>query len=158
KFTEDEPDRDIQQNTIATHVLLEGVRRHGVRRFVFSSTSAIYGVVPRQPIPEDQAPWPISLYGATKLACEAMIGAYQNLVGLQCWVFRFANIVGGKSRTKGQTVISDFVAKLRNNSKQLEILGNGRQAKSYLAVDECVAGILFAIEHAREPLNVYNLG
>jgi UDP-glucose 4-epimerase len=134
------------------------MRRHGVGRLAFASTSAVYGVSPRQPIPEDQAPRPISLYGATKLACEAMIGAYQNLFGLQCWVFRFANIVGGKSRSKGRTVISDFIAKLRADPRRLEILGDGRQAKSYLAADECVAAMLFAVEHAREPFNLYNLG
>jgi UDP-glucose 4-epimerase len=158
KFTADAPDRDLRQNTLATHALLEAMRRHGARRLAFASTSAVYGVSARQPIPEDQAPRPISLYGATKLACEAMIGAYQHLFGLQCWVFRFANIVGGKSRSKGRTVVSDFVAKLRADPRRLEILGDGRQAKSYLAADECVAAMLFAVEYAREPFNLYNLG
>lgn len=158
KFTPDAPDRDLRQNTLATHALLEAMRRHGVGRLAFASTSAVYGVSPCQPIPEDQAPRPISLYGATKLACEAMIGAYQHLFGMQCWVFRFANIVGGKSRAKGRTVLSDFVAKLRADPRRLPILGDGRQAKSYLATDECVAAMLFAVEHAREPLNVFNLG
>lgn len=158
KFTPDAPDRDLRQNTLATHALLEAMRRHQVARLAFASTSAVYGVSPRQPIPEDQAPRPISLYGATKLACEAMIGAYQHLFGLQCWVFRFANIVGGKSRAKGRTVLSDFVAKLRVDPRRLPILGDGRQAKSYLAADECVAAMLFAVENAREPFNLFNLG
>jgi UDP-glucose 4-epimerase len=158
KFMPEAPDRDLRQNTLATHALLEAMRRHHVGRLAFASSSAVYGVSPRQPIPEDQAPRPISLYGATKLACEAMIGAYQHLFGFQCWVFRFANIVGGKSRAKGRTVLSDFIAKLRADPRRLEILGDGRQAKSYLAQDECVAAMLFAVEHAREPLNVYNLG
>ena len=158
KFTPDAPDRDLRQNTLATHALLEAMRRHGVPRIAFASTSAVYGISPRQPIPEDQAPRPTSLYGATKLACEALIGAYQHLFGLQAWVFRFANIVGGKSRAKGQTVLSDFVAKLRADPRRLPILGDGRQAKSYLAVDECVAAMLFAVENAREPLNIFNLG
>jgi UDP-glucose 4-epimerase len=158
KFTDDSPDRDLKQNTIATHSLLEAMRRHGVRRLAFSSSSAVYGLSPRQPIPEDQAPRPISLYGATKLACEALIGAYQNMFGLQAWVFRFANIVGAKSRSKGRTVVSDFVAKLRADPRRLEILGDGRQAKSYLAVDECVAAMQFAFQNAREPFNLFNLG
>jgi UDP-glucose 4-epimerase len=158
KFTDDAPDRDLRQNTIATHTLLEAMRRHDVRRLAFSSSSAVYGISARQPIPEDHAPRPISLYGATKLACEALMGAYQTMFGLQTWVFRFANIVGAKSRSKGRTVVSDFVAKLRADPRRLEILGDGRQAKSYLAVDECVAAMLFAVEHARAPFNLYNLG
>src|SRR5439155_14497790 len=158
KFMPEAPDRDLRQNTLATHALLEAMRRHHVGRLAFASTSAVYGNSPRQPIPEDQAPRPISLYGATKLACEAMIGAYQHLFGLQCWVFRFANIVGGKSRAKGRTVLSDFVAKLRADPRRLPILRDGRQAKSYLTSDECVAAMLFAVEHAGEPLNLYNLG
>ena len=158
KFAADAPDRDLRQNVLATHAVLEAVRRHGVRRLAFASSSAVYGVSPRQPIPEDQAPRPISLYGATKLACEALIGAHQHMFGLQAWVFRFANVVGGKSRSKGRTVVSDFIAKLRADPRRLEILGDGRQAKSYLAVDECVAAMLFAVEHARGPFNLYNLG
>jgi UDP-glucose 4-epimerase len=158
KFTPEAPDRDLRQNTLATHALLEAMRRHRVGRLAFASTSAVYGNSPRQPIPEDQAPRPISLYGATKLACEAMIGAYQHLFGLQCWVFRFANIVGGQSRAKGRTVLSDFVAKLRADPRRLPVLGDGRQAKSYLAADECVSGMLYAVEHALEPFNLFNLG
>jgi UDP-glucose 4-epimerase len=158
KFAADAPDRDLRQNVVATHALLEAVRRHGVRRLAFASSSAVYGISPRQPIPEDQPPRPISLYGATKLACEALIGAHQNLFGLQAWVFRFANIVGGKSRAKGRTVVSDFIAKLRSDPRRLEILGDGRQAKSYLAVDECVAAMLFIVERARDPFNLFNLG
>jgi UDP-glucose 4-epimerase len=158
KFTPDAPDRDLRQNTLATHALLEAMRRHGVARLAFSSTSAVYGMSPRQPIPEDQAPRPVSLYGATKLACEAMIGAYQHLFGLRCWVFRFANIVGGKTRAKGRTVLSDFVAKLRTDPRRLEILGDGQQAKSYLAVDECVAAMLHVVDCAPGPFDLYNLG
>jgi UDP-glucose 4-epimerase len=158
RFAADAPDRDLRQNVLATQTLLEAVRRHGVRRLAFASSSAVYGISPRQPIPEDQPPRPISLYGATKLAGEALIGAYQHLFGLQAWVLRFANVVGGKSRAKGRTVVSDFIAKLRADPRRLEILGDGRQAKSYLAVDECVAAMLFTVEHAREPLNLYNLG
>jgi UDP-glucose 4-epimerase len=135
------------------------MRRSGVRRLVFSSTSAVYGNTDVLPIPEDlPMSRPISLYGATKLSSEAMISAFQHLFGFQCWIFRFANIVGGKSRKKGRTVISDFIAKLRDDPTRLLILGNGKQAKSYLLSSECVDAMLFAVEHAREPLNIYNLG
>ena len=99
------------------------MRRHGVRRLAFSSTSAIYGICERQPIAEDQAPHPISLYGATKLSCEAMIGAFQHLFDMDCWIFRFANVVGPKVRKRGRTVIGDFIDKLRQDPTRLQNAG-----------------------------------
>jgi len=158
KFTPDAPDRDLRQNTIATAAVLDAMRRHEVKRLAFSSTSAVYGSSPVQPIPESSACRPISLYGATKLACEAMICAHTHLFGLRAWVFRFANIVGGKVRKTGKTVISDFIAKLKADPTRLEILGNGKQAKSYLQVDECVAAMLHVTQHASADFNLYNLG
>ena len=160
KFTEGDPtDKDLRQNTLVTYNVLEAMRRQSVRRLIFSSTSAIYGISEVLPIPEDlPMPRPISLYGATKLSCEALISAFQNLFGIQCWIFRFANIVGAKTRKRGRTVISDFIHKLREDPSRLPILGNGRQAKSYLLSEECVEAMLFAVEHAREALNIYNLG
>jgi UDP-glucose 4-epimerase len=162
KFVPGDPtDKDLQQNTICTYHVLESMRRHSVRRLAFSSTSAIYGISERQPIPEDQSPRPISLYGATKLSCEAMIGAFQHLFDLDCWIFRFANIVGAKVRKRGRTVIGDFIDRLHRDPTRLRILGNGKQAKSYLLAEECVAAILFAVHHA-EPSpsgpRIFNLG
>ena len=160
KFVEGEPtDKDLRQNTICTYNVLEGMRRAGVKLLGFSSTSAVYGISPVQPIPESAFfPQPISLYGATKLACEGMIAAFSNLFGMRCWVFRFANIVGPKVRKKGRTVIGDFILRLREDPSTLRILGNGEQAKSYLLSAECVAAMLFAVERAQQPLNTYNLG
>ena len=158
KFSAAAPDRDLRQNTLATDGLLKAMCRHGVRQLAFASTSAVYGLSPVQPIPEAQPCRPISLYGATKLACEALICAHAHLFGLRAWVFRFANVVGARVRKTGRTVISDFIAKLQMNKKRLEILGNGRQAKSYLLVDECVEAMLHAVAHAREPFNLFNLG
>lgn len=160
KFVEGEPtDKDLRQNTICTYNVLEAMRALGVKRLAFSSTSAVYGVSPVQPIPESVFfPQPISLYGATKMACEAMISAFGNLFGMHCWIFRFANIVGPKVRKKGRTVIGDFIVRLRENPETLRILGNGRQAKSYLLSEECVESMLFAVEHATAPMNVFNLG
>jgi UDP-glucose 4-epimerase len=159
KFTPGDPtDKDLEQNTLATYYLLEAMRLEGVRKLAFSSTSAVYGISDRQPIHEDQPMKPISLYGATKLGCEAMIAAFQNLFEMQCWVFRFANIVGDKVRKRGRTVISDFIHKLRQNPGELEILGNGKQAKSYLLSRECVEAMLYCVEHAKDGYQVYNLG
>ncbi|MFO0808355.1 MAG: SDR family NAD(P)-dependent oxidoreductase [Gemmataceae bacterium] len=158
KFTDDAPDRDLKQNTLGTHTLLDAMRRAGVHRLAFSSTSAVYGNSPVQPIPESQPGRPISLYGATKLACEAMISAHVHLFGLKAWVFRFANVVGGKVRKTGRTVISDFIAKLKADPKRLEILGNGKQAKSYILSAECVDAMLYVIDRAADDYNLYNLG
>jgi UDP-glucose 4-epimerase len=160
KFTDgDSTDKDLRENTICTYNVLEAMRCAGVKRLGFASTSAVYGISPVQPIPEDGFfPRPISLYGATKLGCEALIAAFQNLFAFECWIFRFANIVGPKVRKKGRTVVGDFILRLLENPRTLKILGNGRQAKSYLLSEECVDAMLFLVEHAREPLNVYNLG
>jgi len=159
KFVAGEPtDKDLRQNTIATYNLLEAMRGQGVKRLAFASTSAVYGAADRLPIGEDQAPRPISLYGASKLACEGLISAFGNLFGMQCWVFRFANIVGARVRKKGRTVIGDFMHKLRQNPRRLEILGNGKQAKSYLLAAECVDAMLHAVERSEGPLGIYNLG
>ena len=146
KFDASAPDRDLTQNTIVTARLLDAMRRRKISRLAFSSTSAVYGISPTQPISESQSCLPISLYGATKLACEAMISAHVHLFGLRAWVFRFANVVGGKVRKTGRTVISDFIAKLREDSGRLDILGDGKQAKSYIIADECVEAMLHVIE------------
>ena len=159
KFSPGDPtDKDLKQNTLATYAVLETMRRHEVKRLAFSSTSAVYGICEQLPINEQQSPQPISLYGASKLACEGLISAFGHLFDLQCWVFRFANIVGPKVRARGRTVIADFVHKLLADPKRLTILGNGQQAKSYLRSDECVAAMLHAVEHASAPLNLFNLG
>lgn len=160
KFVEGEAtDKDLRQNTICTYNVLEAMRRHNVKKLAFSSTSAVYGISPVQPIPESAFfPQPISLYGATKLACEGMISAFGNLFGMDCRIFRFANIVGPKVRKKGRTVIGDFITRLGDNPEKLLILGDGQQAKSYLLSEECVAAMLFAVDHARGPMHVFNLG
>jgi UDP-glucose 4-epimerase len=155
----DRTDKDLRQNTLCTFNVLEAMRRLGVKKLGFSSTSAVYGISKLQPIPEDAPfPQPISLYGATKLSCEALISAFQSLFGMQCWIFRFANIVGPKVRKRGRTVIGDFIHRLSQEPRKLVILGDGKQSKSYLRSDECVEAMLFAVERARAPLNIYNLG
>jgi len=159
KFTPgDATDKDLKQNTVATYHVLESVRRHGVQRLAFSSTSAVYGPSERQPIPEDNPTRPISLYGATKLGCEGMIGAFHHLFAIDCWIFRFANIVGAKVRKTGRTVVGDFIDKLLQDPSRLQILGDGKQAKSYLLSQECIDAMRFVIEHAPHGLQIFNLG
>ena len=160
KFSDGEAtDKDLRQNVGCTYNVIEAMRLAQVRQIAFASTSAVYGLSAVQPIPESAFfPAPISLYGATKLSCESLISAFQNLFKWRVWIFRFANIVGPKVRKRGRTVIGDFIARLRENPRKLTILGDGNQAKSYLLSEECVSAMLFLTEHAHDPMNVYNIG
>ena len=150
------PDPTMQNNVVATYRVLEAMRLHEVPEIVFTSTSTVYGEAQVIPTPEDYTPLePISVYGASKLACEALISAYCHSFGMKSWNFRFANIVGERS---GHGVITDFIRKLRANPAELEILGDGKQAKSYLEVHECIAAMLFATGKARGTVNTFNIG
>jgi len=146
----------IEQNVLATHTLLEQMRREGIREIAFTSTSTVYGEAEVIPTPESYGPLiPISTYGASKLACEALICAYCHSFSMRSWIFRFANIVGLRSR---HGVIHDFIQKLLENPSRLEILGDGTQKKSYLYVRDCVDAILHSIESAQEEVNIFNIG
>ncbi|QCC48620.1 NAD-dependent epimerase/dehydratase family protein [Halobellus limi] len=151
----DRPRQLFEENSEMTYNLLERMDDVGVEDFVFTSSSTVYGEAPR-PTPEDYAPLePISIYGASKLTDEALLSTYAHSYGMTVWCFRFANIVGPKQRGN---VIPDFIEKLLDDPETLEILGDGRQEKSYLHVTECVDAICHVVEHADEPLNTYNLG
>ena len=146
----------IRQNVMATYNVLESMRLNGVSRIAFTSTSTIYGEATVVPTPEDYGPLlPISLYGASKLSCEALISSYCHTFGMTSWIYRFANIVGDRG-THG--VIFDFIKKLRADPEKLTILGDGRQSKSYLHISDCVEAMLFVVKNAREQVNVYNIG
>ena len=146
----------LDQNVVATYNLLEAMRRRGVYEIAFASTSTVYGEARIVPTPEDYGPLlPISLYGASKLACEALICAFCGTFDMRSWIFRFANIVGERG-THG--VIVDFINKLKGDSAELEILGSGRQRKSYLLVDDCVEAMVYAIARAGGRVNVFNVG
>ncbi|MCK9631337.1 MAG: NAD-dependent epimerase/dehydratase family protein [Methanoregula sp.] len=150
------PDPTFRNNIVATYRVLEAMRVHAVPELVFTSTSTVYGNATVIPTPEYYAPFePVSVYGASKLACEALISAYCHSFGMRSWQFRFANIIGSRS---GHGVITDFVRKLKENPKELEILGNGKQTKSYLEVRECIRAVEFAIAHAKQPVNTFNIG
>jgi UDP-glucose 4-epimerase len=147
---------DLKQETIATYNVLEAMRVNGVKKIVFASSGTIYGETPVIPLPEDYGPaLPISLYGAGKLASEGLISAFCGTFDMQAWLFRFANVVG-KRTTHG--VIFDFIQKLKQNPSELEILGDGKQCKPYLHVDDCVDGILFGFKNSHDKVNVFNIG
>ncbi|MBU4190019.1 MAG: NAD-dependent epimerase/dehydratase family protein [Candidatus Thermoplasmatota archaeon] len=148
-------DTDLRQGTIATYNVLESMRINNVKNIGFSSSSAVFGEAKIIPTPEDYGPMmPISLYGASKLACEGLITAYSDMFDMNAWIFRFANITGDRS-THG--VVLDFINKLKKNPNELEILGDGKQKKSYLFVGECVDGMIFATEKSNK-INIFNLG
>jgi len=150
------PDPTIRNNIMATYRVLEAMRLHDVPELVFTSTSTVYGDATVIPTPEDYTPLePISVYGASKLACEALISSYCHSFGMKAWIFRFANIIGSRS---GHGVITDFIRKLEENPAELEILGDGKQTKSYLEVHECIAAMLYATGKARGIVNIFNIG
>ncbi len=145
----------FEENTEMTYNVLERMQEVDVTNIAFTSSSTVYGEAPR-PTPEDYAPLePISIYGSSKLADEALISTYAHSYDFTAWVFRFANIVGPHQRGN---VIPDFIEKLLANPAELEILGDGRQEKSYMHVEECVDAICHVVEHADQDLNTYNLG
>ena len=147
---------DLEQETIATYDVLEAMRVNGINQIIFASSGTIYGETPVIPLPEDYGPvLPISLYGAGKLACEGLISAFCGTFGMQAWIFRFANVVGNRT-THG--VIFDFIQKLKQNPSELEILGDGKQCKPYLHVEDCVEGMLFGFRNSHDKVNVFNLG
>jgi len=147
----------FQQNVVATNNLLEAIRRNGnVKTLLFTSSSTIYGEASKIPTPENYTPLePISIYGASKLACEALIVGYAHTYGFKAVIYRLANIVGTRSQ---HGVIHDFVQKLKKNPKDLEILGDGTQSKSYLYVSDCIEAILLGLERCKDHVEVYNVG
>lgn len=148
--------KDLEQNTIATHNVLEAMRFNSVKKIIFSSTGSVYGESKVIPTPED-APFPIqtSLYAASKLACEGLISAYCEAFGFQSWIFRFVSILGERY-THGH--VFDFYYQLVKDPKKLQILGNGKQRKSYLYVQDCIDAIFLAVEHTSNKVNILNLG
>lgn len=150
------PEVHFQQNVVATYNLLEATRKNGdVKTFIFTSSSTVYGEA-ETPTPEDYPSLkPISIYGASKLACEALISAYAHSYGFKAIIYRLANIVGPRSK---HGVIIDFIRKLNGNPRELEILGDGTQRKSYLYVADCVEALLLGLDLASKRFEVFNVG
>jgi len=151
------PKAHIEQNVLMTYRVLEACRLNHVPRIVFASTSTVYGEAKTVPTPEDYGPCePISLYGASKLACESLLSAYAHTYGLQAVVFRMANVVGGRS---GHGVVHDLVAKLVRDRKRLEIIGSDPgTSKSYVHIGDALSGYRAGLETAHDPVTIYNLG
>lgn len=156
RFGSNHPKKDLEQNTLVTFNVLEVMRINGIKNIVFSSTGSVYGESSLIPTPED-GPFPIqtSLYGASKIAGEALISAYCEAFEFRSWIFRFVSILGERY-THGH--IFDFYRQLKLHPEELSILGNGKQRKSYLYVQDCLDAILIALENAKEKVNIFNLG
>ena len=145
---------DLELGTILTYNVLESMRRHDVKKLVFASSGTVYGETSKVAAEDDLGCLPISLYGASKFAGEALIAAFVECFGLQAWIYRFGNVVGPRG-THGAAL--DFLNKLKTHKTKLEVLGDGTQAKPYVYVDDVVGGILHGFEKAQERLNVYNI-
>jgi UDP-glucose 4-epimerase len=157
KVGAEDPSIHFRQNVVTTYNLLEAIRKAtNIRAILFASTSTVYGEPKKIPTPEDYGPMePISTYGASKLASEALISAYANTYGLKAVIYRLANIIGPRSN---HGVIYDFIQKLRRDRSRLEILGDGSQTKSYLHVKDCVQALLIGFAKPSQQVSVLNVG
>ncbi len=156
RFGTNHPHKDLEQNAIATFNVLEAMRANNVKRLAFASTGSIYGEAAVIPTPE-HAPFPVqtSLYGASKLAAEGLIQAYCEGFDFQGYIFRFVSILGERY-THGH--VFDFYKQLLKTPDQLTILGNGKQRKSYLYIQDCLDAMMWVIDNAKDKVNIFNLG
>lgn len=145
-----------RENIRNTFLLLEEIRRSKVEKVFFSSSSTVYGEPEVIPTPEDYGPlFPISLYGASKLACEAMVSSYSHTYHIDSLIFRLANIVGSRSR---RGIIWDFIKKLKINDKKLEILGDGLQSKSFIHIKDFIECLFFCLSKPSNRIEIFNVG
>ena len=151
-----EPIKCLEQNTIVTSNVLEAMRFNNVKQIVFASTGSVYGEPDVFPTPEDyKFPIQTSMYAASKLSCEGLLEAYSIGYGFKVFIFRFVSLMGERY-THG--CIFDFYKKLLDNPKELLILGDGKQKKSYLYIQDCIDAIFTAIKKSKTDINIYNLG
>ena len=150
------PKNDINNNILCTFNVLEACRKNKINNIVFSSTGSVYGEADKIPTKENtNFPIQTSIYGASKLAGEGLICAYSEGYNLKCWIFRFVSILGPRY-THGH--VYDFYKKLKSDPKKLYVLGNGKQRKSYLHVQDCLRAMDIAIKKSNKKINIFNLG
>lgn len=149
------PQTHFNENIIATFNLLEAMRKKDVGELIFASSSSVYGEPKEIPVSEDAPIKPISVYGASKAACENLIHAYSHLYGIKAAVLRYANVVGGRMR---HGVIYDFIVKLLKRSDELEILGDGTQIRSYIHVKDAIEAVMIIVKKGIKTFEVYNVG
>jgi len=151
-----QPDIDFWEGTYLTQNILEAMRINNVSTILYTSGSGVYGDMPNIEFSENYGPcFPISTYGASKLACEVLISSYAYMFGIQGRAFRFANVVGAK-QTHG--VGYDFMRRLKINPKELQILGDGTQTKSYIHVSDVISAMMFIFKNkTKDPFDVFNV-
>jgi len=151
-----DPIIEIKNGTMGTSNVLEAMRFNNIKEIIFTSSNVVYGEVEKLPIKEDYGPlFPISFYGASKLACEALISAYCHNYKFKSWIFRFANVVGPRT-THG--IIFDFFRKVKKNKNELLVLGDGNQSKPYIHVDDIVRAAYYIYYNIKKEVNFFNLG
>ena len=148
------PEIHFNENVVATFNLLEAMRRRDVKELVFASSSSVYGEPEQIPVSEDVPIRPVSVYGASKAACENLIHAYTKLYGIKAVILRYANVVGPRLR---HGVVWDLINKLRENPNELEILGDGKQVRSYIYIDDAIEATIIAWRKSFSNFNVYNV-
>jgi UDP-glucose 4-epimerase len=150
----EQPMLDLEQGTLATHAVLDAMRRTEVKGLVLASSGSVYGMARSACREQDLGALPISLYAASKLASEALVSAHVECFGITAWIFRLGNVIGPRS-THGAAF--DFLHRLRLESHELTVLGDGHQSKPFVYVIDAVEAMLFGFEHAADPLNVFNV-
>lgn len=145
---------DLNENVISTHAVLEYMRINRIKQIVFSSTSVVQGEHAPKPTPEDVGFDPGSLYAASKCAAEMFIRAYSHIYGIKACILRFGNVIG---RHEHRGVIYDFLLKLMRNQRELEILGDGNQIKSYIHVSDVIDAMMFIPQKMSETVDVFNV-
>ena len=149
-------DKDLKQNIIVTHKILEQCVKNNIKKLIFSSTGSVYGEAKEIPTKEDCSfPIQTSLYGASKLSAESLICAYAEAYDFKCYIFRFVSILGPRY-SHGH--VYDFLKKLGQNPLKLNVLGDGNQKKSYLHVFDCIEAIWKSINFFKKKINIINLG
>ncbi len=150
-----DPTVDFYEGTLLTHNVVEAMRRSGTPFILYASGSGVYGDLGTTEVAEDHGPLiPVSTYGASKLAGEALIASYAAMFDMRGCVFRFGNVVGGR-QTHG--VGYDFVRRLLESPDRLRILGDGTQSKSYIDVDDVIDAVLLALDRTLERFQAYNV-
>jgi UDP-glucose 4-epimerase len=148
------PQIHFNENVVATFNLLEAMRRKGVGEMVFASSSSVYGEPDEIPVSEEALIRPVSVYGASKAACESLVHAYSKLYGIKAVILRYANVVGPRLK---HGVVYDFVVKLSRNPSELEVLGDGKQVRSYIHVSDAVEATMIAWRKSGDYFEVYNV-
>jgi len=152
----DKPENSFNENIVNTFNLLQKIKHSKVKKFMFASSSSVYGNANVLPTPENYSPLlPISHYGASKLACEALISSFCHNYDIDGMIIRPANVIGARGR---HGLIWDLIHKLKNDQTKLEILGNGKQAKSFIHISDTIEGIFHIINNRKEKIEIFNIG